>query len=143
MELKGSGYRCHINNTLFEALCYADDVTLLSPSIRGLNAMICLCEVFAKNFDITFNCKKNVGIKFGQKLIGSEHVYLNDKKIEWVNQIKHLGNYLDRNSNDNIDCTHKKSIFIGQVNKLCSNFGYLQMSVLVRHVWCRGKASAL
>ena len=50
-------------------------------------------------------------------------MYLNDKKIKWVNQIKHLGNY--------IDSTHTKSIFIGQVNKLCANFGYLQMSVLV------------
>ena len=35
---------CHINNTFIGALCYADDVTLLSPSIRGLNAMITLCE---------------------------------------------------------------------------------------------------
>ena len=100
--------------------------------IRGLNAKISLCEVFAKNCDITFNCKKTVYIKFGQKLIDSEHVYLNDKKIEWINQIKHhLENYIDRNLNDNIDCTHKKSIFIGQVNKLCANFGYLQMSALV------------
>ena len=82
---------CHINNTIVGALCYADDVTLLSPSIRGLNAMISLCEVFAKNFDVTFNCKKTVCIKFGQKFIGSEHVYLNDKKIDLVNQIKHLG----------------------------------------------------
>ena len=104
MELKGSGYGCHINNTFVVALCYADDVTLLSPSIRGLNAMIRLGEVFAKNSDITFNCKKNC-IKFGQKLIDCEHVYLNNKKIEWVNQIKHLGNYIDRNLNDSIDCT--------------------------------------
>ena len=77
MELKGSGYGCHINNMFVGALGYADDVTLLSPSIRGLNAMITLREVFAKNFDITFNCKKSVCIKFGQKLIGYEHVYLN------------------------------------------------------------------
>ena len=132
MELKGSGYRCHINNTFVGALGFADDVTLLSPSISGLNAMISLCEVFAKNVDITFNCKKTVCIKFGQKLIGNEHVYLNDKKIEWVNQIKHLGKYIDRNLNDSFDCTHKKSILIGQVNKLCANFGCLQMSVLVR-----------
>ena len=131
MELIGSAYGCHINNT-FVGLCYTDDVTLLSPSIRGLNAMISLCEVFAKNFDITFNCKKTVCIKFGQKLIGCEHVYLNDKKTEWVNQIKHLGNYIDRNLNDSIDCTQKKSIFIGPVNKLCANFGCLQMPVLVR-----------
>ena len=40
LELKRSGYGCHINNTFIGALCYADDVTLLSPSIRGLNAMI-------------------------------------------------------------------------------------------------------
>ena len=58
LEVKGSGNGCHINNTIVGALCYADDVTLLSPSIRGLNAMISLCEVFAKNFDVTFNCKK-------------------------------------------------------------------------------------
>ena len=58
-------------------------------------------------------------------------MYLNDKEMEWVNQIKHLGNYIERKLNDSIGCTHKKSIFIGQVNKLCANFGYLQMSVLV------------
>ena len=51
-------------------ICYAFDVTLLSPSIRGLNTMISICEVFAKNFDITFNCKKTVCVKFGEKLIG-------------------------------------------------------------------------
>ena len=133
MELKGSGYGCHINNSFARALCYADDVTLLSPSIRGLNcAMISLCEVFTKNFDIIFNCKKNCCIKFGQTLIVCKPVYLNDKKIEWVNQIKHLGNCIDSTLNDSIDCTPKKSIFIGQVNKLCANFDYLQMSVLFR-----------
>ena len=42
--------------------------------------MISLCEVFAKIFYITFNCKKTVCLKFGQQLIGYEHVYLNDKK---------------------------------------------------------------
>ena len=115
LELKGSGYRFHINNIFVGALCYADDITLLSPSIRGLNAMITLCEVFAKNFDITFNCKKTVCIKFDQKLIGYEHVYLNDKKKELLNQIKHLGNYVDRNLNDSIDCTHKKAYSRGFV----------------------------
>ena len=52
--------------------------------------------------------------------------------IRRVNQIKHLGKYIDRNLNDSIDCTHKISIFIGQVNKLCVYFDRLQMSVLVR-----------
>ena len=56
------------------ALCYGDEVTLLSPLIRGLNAMISLCEVFAKNFDIAFNYKITVCIKFDQKLIKHNYV---------------------------------------------------------------------
>ena len=42
LELNGSDYGCHINNTFVGALGYADDVTLLSPSIRGQNATIIL-----------------------------------------------------------------------------------------------------
>ena len=34
-------------------------------------------------------------------------MYENDKEIEWIIQIKHIGNYFDRNLNDSIDCTHK------------------------------------
>ena len=85
-----------------------------------------------KKLILHLTVKKNVCIKFGQKLMDREHVYLNDEKIEWVNPIKHLGNYIDRSLNNSIDCAHKKSIFIGHVNKLCANFGCLQMSVLVR-----------
>ena len=43
--------------------------------------MIGLSEVFAQNFNITFNYKKTGCIKFEQKLIGCEHVYLYDEKI--------------------------------------------------------------
>ena len=55
-------------------------------------------------------------------------MYLNDKKI---NQIKHLENDTVRNLYDSIGCTHRTSIFIGQVKHLYANFGCLQMSVLV------------
>ena len=96
--------------------------------------MICLCEYLTKTFILHLTVKKPVCIKFNPKRIGCGHVYLNDKKMEWVNQIKHLRSYIDRNFNDGIDWTHKKSIIIGQINtcKLCANSGCLQMSVFVR-----------
>ena len=119
MELKGSGYGCHSNNTFVGALCYADDVTLLRPLIRGLNAMISLCEVFAKYLILHLTAKKNVCIKFGQKHIDCEYLYFNDKKIEWPNQIKHLGNYIDRNLNNSIDCTHKNLFLQVRCYVLC------------------------
>ena len=65
-----------------------------------------------KTLILHLTVKKTGCIKFGQKRIGNEHVYLNAKKIEWVNQIKHLGNYIDRNLNDNIDCTHKNQYLV-------------------------------
>ena len=40
-------------------LSYADDITLLSPSLRGLNEMLHMWSSYADNFDITFNSKKN------------------------------------------------------------------------------------
>ena len=60
IELKQSGYGCHINNTYMGALSYADDIILSCPSIRGLNRMIKICSFFANSNHITFNCKKTV-----------------------------------------------------------------------------------
>ena len=95
-ELRGQGMEVtsiiHLLEHYVVQMMY---ITLLSPSIRGINAMISLCEVFAK-FDITFNCKISVDIKLGQRRISCEHVNLNDKKVKWINQIKHLGNYIDK-----------------------------------------------
>ena len=39
------------------ALAYADDITLLSPSMSGLRTLSKVCE-FATEFDVTFNGKK-------------------------------------------------------------------------------------
>ena len=40
IKLEESGYGCHIRHIFMGALSYADDITLLSPSLRGLNEML-------------------------------------------------------------------------------------------------------
>ena len=37
LHLQRSGLGCHINNTYMGALSYADDITLISPSLYILN----------------------------------------------------------------------------------------------------------
>ena len=54
-----SGFGCYIDDTYVGALGYADDITLLCPSIRCLNKMLHICEVFARDYFITFNSKKH------------------------------------------------------------------------------------
>jgi hypothetical protein len=57
-KLQYSGIGCHVNNNYVGALGYADDITLLCPTIRGLNKMLHICEQFANDFKITFNSTK-------------------------------------------------------------------------------------
>ena len=58
--LTDSGYGCHINDVFMGALSYTDDITLLSPSLNGLNNMLKICSQYAIDFDITFNSKNSM-----------------------------------------------------------------------------------
>ena len=66
---------------------------------------LCFICLFMKRIQmivITFNCKKTVCIKFGGKTHDYEHLILNGNDIEWVSEIKHLGNNLNISRNDEL-----------------------------------------
>ena len=46
------------------AVTYADDITLLSPSVNGLKHMLKVCEQFSHDFDIEFNPGKSKMLLF-------------------------------------------------------------------------------
>ena len=39
LDFKQSGCGCHIGNKFTGVLSYADDITLMCPSLRGINGM--------------------------------------------------------------------------------------------------------
>ena len=120
VKLKRSGLGCRMGNSYVGALSYADDITLLCPSIRGLNK---ICSLFADIHDIKFNAEKSLGIKFGGQQVMSENFYLGKSRIECISSVKHLDNYVISDVTDKTDCDMKCSSFIGYVNKLKANFG--------------------
>ena len=61
-KLASSGYGCRIAQYFVGALSYADDITLLSPSLQGLQYMVNICEEYGKEFHVTFNDKKTIGM---------------------------------------------------------------------------------
>ena len=71
----------------------AYNITIISPSICGLNKMLSICAEFSQNCCITFNCAKSMSIKFGNKLSDCEKIKLQGNEIPWINQIRHLGNF--------------------------------------------------
>ena len=59
LKLQESGLGCHIGGHYAVALVYADDITLISPSVTGLRKMSSICEQYASEYDILFNGSKS------------------------------------------------------------------------------------
>jgi len=131
-RLRDSGLGCVMNHVYIGALAYADDITLLCPSIRGMNIMLDICNDFAIEFDLMFNAKKTMCIKFGENVHKNESIVFNNVIISWHESVRHLGNIVNKSNNNVDDCILKNSVFIGSVNKMLSNFGTLQPAVLCK-----------
>ena len=67
-----------------------------------------------------------------------EIAVINGCIIKWVDQVRHLGNYVSNNLSDNQDCNIKCATFINSVNKLVGNYGNVSHDVLNRlfNVYC-------
>ena len=48
--LKSSGVGCHVADTFAAALFYADDICILSPSLKGLQRLLDLCSAFCGTY---------------------------------------------------------------------------------------------
>ena len=98
---------------------------LLSTSVNALSKMVGICEEYAKEYDIVFNCKKTVGIQFGNRCNNCV-IKCNGNEIKWQRSVKHLGNIIDPKLSDVEDCRFKKSILIGNLNKFIGNYSTLK-----------------
>ena len=136
VRLKKSGIGCH-RMSYMGILGYADDVTLLSPSIRGLNRMLSICEEFGKEYFIKFDSKKSMCIKYGEKY-DCEKAQLNEETIILVDSVKlkYLGNIINNDLNDIDNCKMKCSSFISSCNKLHCNYANVQPCILSKLFKC-------
>ena len=138
LKLRSSGFGCYIGDTFVGALGYADDVTLMSPSIRGLRQMVDICETFAAEYDNKFHETKTVAILFGNGESSECHLKLNGQPVTWVREVNHLGNIVTSYLTDARDSAGKRSICIGSVNKLLGSYGKIQRNVLCKlfQIYC-------
>ena len=127
MKLENSGVGCYMGRAFSGAFAYADDITLLCPSISALNEMINICTNFAIEYDIRFNASKTQLIIFkGRSRSGNilnPEIDINGDKLEVVNSVVHLGHVL----HDNIyKCDVNKCIgdFNRQSNIFLAKFKY-------------------
>ena len=123
-ELRKSGYGCYIGNTYCGCLGYADDITLLSPSVAGLQKLLNICENFASKNDIQFNESKSKVMVFCNKIQNNimPNLYLNDRILEFVKKFVHLGHIITTDINDEDDIKSQRGKFVGKANAIISDF---------------------
>ncbi len=93
-ELEDSGDGCRIGRKYFGIVGFADDLTLVCPSLLGLQRMLNICKAFSTSTSLTLNAKKTICIKFHHRLhvdeITQYPIFLGNDKLKWYSQVKLL-----------------------------------------------------
>ena len=89
--LKSSGIGCHISGVFAAALFYADDMAILSPSLRGLQSLLNICSSYCADWDICLNPKKTKNMYFGKRCRLLNNLTLDGKSTSWVDSWQYLG----------------------------------------------------
>ena len=139
VKLQKSGVGCYMGRTFSGAFAYADDITLLCPSISALKEMITICTNYAVEYDIKFNGSKSQLIIFKGRSseIMNPEVRINGDRLEVVSSVVHLGHIL----HDNIyryDVNKCVSDFNRQSNIFLAKFKYASSSLrnFLFHKFC-------
>ena len=129
--LKQRNIACKIGNKFLGVFGYADDLTLLCPTLSGLQEMLNVCEDFAKDYNILFNASKSKLMYFGKNNLNCENLLCmsNGSSIEFVEQCVHLGTKIYSDiSKKNID--NATNDLYMRTNNLMADFSYAQSSTL-------------
>ena len=134
-QLQSSGLGCWVGHEFFGALCSADDLSLLAPTLFCLKRMLAICENFGKEFGIIFNATKTMCMLFNgrrQPDIDLPVLSLNNTPIKWATCVKHLGNYISFDIGERDEIKRKRSDFIGRTNSLIGNCKAAPKEVLAK-----------
>ena len=82
---------CYVRKVFAAALFYADDMAVLSPSVKGLQKLLDSCATYCQEWDIKLNAKKTKNLVFGRKLPPMHKVSLAGAEIPWEQRCKYLG----------------------------------------------------
>ena len=129
-RLKHSQLGCHIGNMYAGALGYADDLTLLSPTLSGLKSMLQIADSFGDEYDIMFNVKKYQFLVY-TKDDPVHGFYHNGIYIKSQSVANHLGSCIGPKL-DNKDVKHVSNNFCVAFNSLMSIFGNLKCQLKYR-----------
>ena len=107
LELERAGVGCYWRHHFVGAVCYADDIALLAPSLSALRIMLETCTCYASLHSLIFNANKTQLIKFSHPSAFSVASPLNfcffGQRLCFSQSIVHFGHILSHDLSDRED----------------------------------------
>jgi hypothetical protein len=129
-RLSKLGIGCHLSGSFAGALCYADDLTIITPSFGAANSLLIECEKFADEYDVLFNASKSHALIFNQAIVPIQaKLSLNGSPIEYADRALHLGTNIGADDTM-VNIRNYQSDLYGRVNSIHSKFQHCSFDVL-------------
>lgn len=141
-ELIRTGIGCHIDGVCINNISYADDMVLLSPSIRALRTLINVCESYAETHGLKYNAPKSefMVFKSGNKCYSTiPPVRLCGRPLKRVASFKYLGHWVSDDLKDNADIERERRSLAVRCGMLAHRFARCtaQVKVTLFKAYCQ------
>ena len=119
IKLGSARVGCTVGNMVVNHLKFADDICVCSPSTSGLQCLLNICGDYTAEHEIIFNCNKTIGVLFCPKKYkqpASSNVFLNGVRVQFLNQVKYLGVWINASLKDDDDIQRRNHYTVQQTN---------------------------
>lgn len=124
-ELSRTGIGCHVDGVCVNNVSYADDMVLLSPSIKAMRKLLRICESYAEAHGLKYNVRKSNVLVFqagNKKYSDLPEVTLDGATLSRVNKFKYLGHWVSEDLSDNLDLERERRALSVRCNMLARRF---------------------
>ena len=124
--LSVSGYGARIADMYCGCVAYADNLTLVFPTVNGMQKLLDICGSFAVRNNLRFNAKKSVSVTFTKnrrKSIADPKFELDGESLAYMETMKHLGIVLDMTLRDDSAVKERIKRYYGAVNSVVARLG--------------------
>ena len=127
LELERTGVGCFWRHHYVGAVCYADDLALLAPSLSALRIMLDTCIRYASSHSLVFNASKTQLIRFSRTadsfcMDSSIHFSFLGQRLYFSKSVIHLGHILTNDLSDSEDIASIKKDLCKKANCLLHIF---------------------
>ena len=129
---QASGAGCYVDGIFAAAQFYADDMCVLSPSLKGLQRLLDICSQYCNKWDICLNPKKTKNVFFGKRTTLNFKITLDGSNVEWVSEWKYLGVVLRSGARFGCSVTERVKSFYRSLNSILRVEGRSDDMVLLR-----------